>query len=256
LRQTFSSQKAMPPILILSFIAQIFCVIHALRNGNQNWIWILIIAPGIGCAAYALSHVMPNLFGSYGIRRKARSVLRAIDPERDRRALSKNLDRAETVENKVKLAQEALQLRDFVQAKQLFSESMLGLYERDPDLMLGLARAQSGLGEHVEAAKTLDDLIVFNPDFKSVEGHLLYAQTQVALGNELKALEEYAALQSNFLGEQARYEYAELLIRTGRIDKARQVLETLQKRVSVSPAHYQKSQAEWLSKANTALKSL
>jgi hypothetical protein len=246
----------MPPIFILSIVVQIICVIHALRNGNQNWIWILIIAPGVGCAAYALSHIMPELFGSYGIRRKARSVLRAIDPERDRRALSKNLDRAETVENKVKLAQEALQLRDYAQAKSLFSESMLGLYERDPDIMLGLARAQAGLGEHDQTAKTLDDLIVFNPDFRSVEGHLLYAQTQVALGNLDKALHEYAALQGSFLGEQARYEYAELLIRMGKTDKAREVLEALQKRVSVSPTHYQRSQSEWVSKANVALKSL
>jgi hypothetical protein len=246
----------MPFLLILTFAAQLYCVIHALKNGNQNWIWILIFAPGIGCAAYGLSHVMPELFGSFGIQRGAKRVMKAIDPERDRRRLSKNLDRAETVENKVQLAREALALKDFAQAKTLFTDCMTGLYERDPDLMLGLAHAQSGMQEHAAVLKTLDDLIAFNPEFRSTEGHLLYAQTHLALGDFEKALQEYAAVQTNYPGEQARYEYAALLIRMGKTDKARVILEALKKRVNVSPAHYQKLQAEWLSKANAALKAL
>ena len=42
--------------------------------------------------------------------------------------------------------------------------------------MLGLAKAQYGLGQAAQARQTLDALIAANPSFRSQEGHLLYAR--------------------------------------------------------------------------------
>jgi hypothetical protein len=46
-------------------------------------------------------------------------------------------------------------------------------------------------------------LINKNPDFRSADGHLLYARTLEALGETLKAEEEYQALSSYYAGPQA-----------------------------------------------------
>jgi hypothetical protein len=246
----------MPPLLILTFLAQAFCVIHAVRNRNNQWIWIILMVPGLGAAAYALSHVVPDLFGSYGVRSASQRVLKAIDPERDRRKLSKNLDRADTIENRRHLAGESLELKDFARAEALFSECLSGIYERDPDLMLGLAQAQFGLEKYATCKQTLDDLIAFNRDYKNAIGHLLFARTLESLNETEKAEREYRVVKDNFPGEEARLRYAEMLIRLGRAERARPLLEEVVKRVQVSPAHYQKSQSAWLTKANAALKTL
>ena len=246
----------MPLLVILTVVAQFFCVIHAVRNGNNNWIWIIIVAPGLGCAAYALSHVAPDLFGSYGVRRTARRVLKSIDPERDRRQLQKNLERADTVENKRHLAQESLELKDFEQAKSLIEQCLSGIYERDPDLMLGLAQSYGGLNDFVKARQVLEDLIAFNPDYRSPEGHLLYAQSLSALGEKEKALNEFSVVKDTFPGEQGRIGYAELLIELGKAERARVVLEELTRRVKLAPSHYQRAQAEWLQRATNLLKTL
>ena len=246
----------MPLLLILTIAAQFLCVIHAVKNGNTNWIWIIIVAPGLGCAAYALSHVAPDLFGSYGVRRTARRVLKSIDPERERRHLQKNLDRADTVENKRHLAQESLELKDYEQAKTLYVQCLSGIYERDPDLMLGLAQSCAGLGDFPKARQVLEDLIAFNPDFRSPEGHLLYAQALSAMGEKEKALNEFSIVKDTFPGEQGRIGYAELLIELGKNERAKTVLEELVRRVKLAPSHYQRAQAECLQRANNLLKTL
>ncbi len=229
---------------------------HAMRNGNNNWIWIIVMVPGLGCAAYGLSHIAPGLFGSFGVKSTARRVLKSIDPERDRRKLAQNLDRSDTVDNKRHLAKESLELKDFAKAKGLYELCLNGIYERDPELMYGLAQAQAGLGEHANVRKTLEDLIAFNPDFRSPDGHLLYAQTLAELGENEKALQELSIAKDNFPGEEGRYSFAQLLIKMGKTERARPVLEELVKRVRLAPAHYQKAQASWVQKANAALKSI
>jgi hypothetical protein len=245
----------MPPILSLSALAIVICLIHAVRNGNTQWLWIIMI-PGIGCLAYALSHIAPDLFGSYGIRSVGRRVLKSFDPERDRRKLAMNLNRADTVDNRRHLANESLELKDFARARELYLQCLEGIYERDPDMMFGLARAQAGLGEHAEVRKTLEDLIAFNPEYRSPHGHLLYAQTLAALGETERALNELSIAKDNYPGEEGRYCFAELLIKMGKTERANAVLTELVQRVKVSPAHYQKAQAVWLQKANAALKAV
>ncbi len=71
---------------------------------------------------------------------------------------------------------------------------MTGIYSHEPLLMLGLAKAQFAKGQIGETRQTLDELIANNPDFKSPEGHLLYARALQGEGNVDKALSEYKAL--------------------------------------------------------------
>jgi hypothetical protein len=246
----------MHPLIILGVVVQIYCIIHAIRNQNNNWIFILLMAPGIGAAAYALSHIAPDLFGSYGVRKATRNVMKKLDPNRDLRVLDKNLARSDSIDNRVKVANETLELGDFTRAEQLYRDALTGLYERDPYIMFGLARAQFGQSQFQLAKETLESLIAHNPDFKSPEGHLLFARCLIEL-NELElAGREFEVLKNNFSGEEARFRYAELLARMGRSAKAKDVIAELKQRVGVAPAHYQKVQREWLQKAQVLEKSL
>ena len=98
-------------------------------------------------------------------------------------------------------------------------------------------------------AQTLDDLIRRNPDFKSPDGHLLYARALEAEGNHEKALSEYATLAEYYPGAEAGVRYAKLLNRQGQGPLAQQTLQALLERASYAPAHYSKAQREWLDEA-------
>ena len=138
----------------------------------------------------------------------------------------------------------------------MYRQTLTGLYESDPNLMLGLAQAQAAAGAFADARATLDDLRARNPDFRSPEGHLLYARSLEGEGRREQALEEYAALSKYFAGAEAPLRYALLLRACGRTEDARRVLHELLDHARMAPRHYRKMQQEWLLLAERELSAL
>lgn len=111
--------------------------------------------------------------------------------------------------------------------------------------MLGLAKAQFGLGQPQQTRQTLDALIAANPSFRSHDGHLLYARAVEGSGDTDAALHEYDTLAQGYPGEEARVRYAQLLQRIARNDQARAVYEQVLRHAAASPKHYQREQRAW-----------
>lgn len=237
----------MHPLLILSVVLQIGCAVHAVRTGRPSyWIFILLAGSYIGIAAYVFAEVLPGLSQSRTARRALRGAHDRIDPERRKREATRQLDVADTLDNRRKLAQESYNSGDYQQAAELYRSGLRGLYSTEPELMLGLARSQFALNLHVEARQTLDELIAANPDFRSDDGHLLYARCLEALGDIAAAIHEYEALVEGFPGEEARARFGLLLKRENRATEAAEVFNTILKRSRVAPKYYQREQREWI----------
>ena len=153
---------------------------------------------------------------------------------------------ADTLDNRRRLAQESFNSGDYQQAAELYRSGLRSLYATDPELMLGLARSQFALNLNTEARQTLDALIAANPDFRSSDGHLLYARCLEALGDIDTAIQEYEALVEGFPGEEARVRFGLLLKREGRMAQAADVFNAVLKRSRVAPKYYQREQREWI----------
>lgn len=246
------------PILVLASLAiQIACAIHVVRTGRQlYWIWIIAVLPGIGCTVYFFTQILPDLRNDPRGRKVARQVLHTIDPERQRRHIQQQLEISNTVDNRRKLAEECLRLGDYPNAIDLFRSCLQGIYTTDPQFMLGLAHAQAGTGSFHEARKTLEELIKANPDFRSSDGHLLYARTLDELGEVDSALVEYNALSTSYPGEEARYRYGALLKKCERFREAREVFTAMLKRAKLAPRYYRRKEKRWLSAAERELRVL
>jgi hypothetical protein len=118
---------------------------------------------------------------------------------------------------------------------------------------LGLARAQFARNDFAAARTTLERLTLHNPEFKSADGHLLYARSLEAL-SELDAAErEYEAVSAGYPGAEARLRHALLLKRRGKLEAARRVFKDLLDGAKLGPAHYRRAQAEWLDRARREL---
>jgi hypothetical protein len=244
----------MPILGGLIILIQIAFAIHAIRTGRETfWIYIIAFLPGIGCAVYFFTQVLPDMQRDPSVRQAGNRLLKAIDPERELRRRQDELEIADTVANRVKLADECIEAGFHSDAIPLLQRCLNNGHD-DPDIMLKLAQAQFGAGQYQSSITTLDDLIKANPNFRSHDGHLLYARSLEALGNTAQALEEYQALATAFPGEEARLRYAQLLQHSGQHGKAHQVLQEILLRAKRAPKYYRRKEQEWVKQAEQMLK--
>jgi hypothetical protein len=237
----------MPWLLILSIAIQVLLIIHCIKTGrNQIWIWVLAFFSFAGAIAYVAVEVVPDLFRSRTAQRTARGVKRALDPNADLRRYESEARVAGNVASRQRYAEALTRAGRYDEAISAHRANLSGLYEHDPDIMLGLARAQYGKGDAAGARTTLDELIRLNPDFKSPEGHLLYARALEAEGNKAMALEEYRVAAPSYPGAEATARFVQLLAAEGRYEEARKVARELLEQARIAPAHYRRAQKEWL----------
>jgi hypothetical protein len=242
--------------LIVSLLIQAAFIVHVIKTGrNQLWIWVLII-PGLalaGILAYVVIEILPELFRSRAARRTARGFRKAMDPGADLRRYETEARVTGNVASRQRYAEELVRHARYDEAISQYREALAGLYEHDPNLMLGLAQAQFGKGDASAARATLDELIRRNPDFRSPAGHLLYARALEAEGDVAKALDEYRVLAPSYPGAEAAVRYAQLLRAQGQVEEARKVARELLEQARIAPGHYRRAQRPWLEAAQRLL---
>jgi hypothetical protein len=236
--------------LILSYIIQALLVVHVIKTGrNFLWIWVLILLPVAGPLAYIAVELLPDVFRSRTAKRTARGFKKAMDPGANLRRYENEARIGGNVASRQRYAEELTRHGRYDEAVDQFRSALTGLYEHDPNLILGIARAQFAKGDAAAARATLDDLIRLNPDFRSPEGHLLYARALEVEGNTDKALEEYKVLAPSYPGAEAAVRYAQLLQAKGRQEEAQKVARELLEQARIAPGHYRRAQKSWLDAA-------
>ena len=242
-------------LLILMYGIQALLIIHVFKTGrNFLWVWVLLLLPfGIGALAYLAVEVLPELFRSRTAQRASRGFKRAMDPGADLRRYENEARVTGNVAARQRYASELVRHQRYDEAIGQYQQALTGLYEHDPNLMLGLAQAQFGKGDVRAARQTLDELIKENPTFRSPEGHLLYARALAAECNIPKALEEYRVLAPAYPGAEAAVRYAQLLEAQGEHAEAQRVARELLEQARIAPGHYRRAQREWLEAAQKLL---
>jgi hypothetical protein len=242
------------PIFIVSLLIQVALVVHVIKTGrNSLWIWVLVLLPLAGTLAYVAVEILPTLFGSRTARTALRGAQRAIDPSRDLRRAAATASVTDTVEAKARLGAELARSGHYEAAIATSRSGLRGLYEFDPTLLLGLAEAAFAAGDAAGARASLDALIAHNPDFKSADGHLLYARALEAEGNLAKAESEYHAIAGYYPGAEAKVRLAQFLRKTGKAAEADATLEEVLKIAELAPRHVRRAQAEWIGLAQREL---
>ncbi len=242
----------MPILILLTIGLQIICGIHAVRHGNiYPWIFIIIMAPLLGCAIYTAMVWLPEL---ERVSAKAgNDITKLIDPDRDYRARLKDAELVGSADSKRMLAEECLRRGDTAEAVKLLEAIATGVYADDPALLHALARARFLNGDAFGAQKALDDLRTANPEWSSADGHLLYARALEEQGKTEEARIDYEALVRYFPGEEAKCRLALLYQKMGRVEAARQLFEGVVKSVDGAPKHYKRAQQDWLGVARRNL---
>jgi hypothetical protein len=246
-------------IYIVSGLISLGFIVHCIKTGrNTIWVYVLVILitfPFVGSLVYFGAEILPEMLRSRTSRRAVRGIRTTLDPEANLRKFENEVNVTGNVASRQRYADELVRLGRATEALPIYQNCLTGVFQEDPKLLLGYARAQFEAGDPAGARKTLDDLIQKNPEFKSADGHLLYARALEAEGDLSKALSEYATLSEYFPGVEAGVRYAKLLKRSDQAPLAQQTLKALLDRAKFAPAHYRKAQREWLDEAHRELQS-
>lgn len=245
------------PIIILTWLVQLGLIVHVMKTGrNTYWIFALLMAPGLGGLAYLIIELLPDLMNDRRARSAARGVAKSLNPGAGLRQREREHKLSGSVDATRRLAEELVDNGRYAEAIELFESALKGLYEHDPDLLLGLAEAQFGDSRFVDSRETLERLIEQNPDFKSPVGHLLYARVVEACGDDDKALQEYKALASSYAGAEARLRYGLLLEKRNDVEAALAEYEEIATVADLAPRHYRKAQRLWINEAKSGVRRL
>lgn len=241
----------MPILAILIIVLQVIFIVHAIRRGHGiMWVLIILMFPLIGILVYLFIIFIPEMRNSHVTTRAASKIKKTLNPKGELRQHTQSLEISDTVENKLRLAEELLSQGMKDDAVHMYEQCRNGIFKDDPGVLLGLAGAYFATGAFHKVIDTLDHLMASNPDYKSQDGHLLYARAKESLGDSTAAIEEYEALSAYYSGAEAKCRYAQLLKQQGSHEQAEKLFREIITTAERSSRHHRKLQKEWIAIAN------
>lgn len=245
------------PVYLAIIACQVICVIHAIKQGrNQLWIWLIVLVPFIGCVAYFAVEVMPDLRNDRRVRGARAKAAQALDPRRQVRAAREALDLADTAANQLRYADALAALGQHDEAIPYYRQSIqMTVGDIDVRTQGKLASSLYESGQGVEALALLDAVEPIGQSERDRQ-QLLRAKIYEQMGRNDEALALYEDVVTRMPGEEARCRYAALLIAEGWDNKAKTVLEEVERRMKHLDRHQRAAEGDMYRWATDALAKL
>lgn len=246
----------MPVVGAVVLFIQLCFGYHALKTGRPYW-WLFIIMafPVIGCVLYYFVEVFPSSRESRSAENAVRSIVKAIDPDKDLRVRVADVEACGSVDNRIALARECMARGMHGEAAALYRSCLTGVHADDPDIRLGLASALLQAQQFEEAASLAQALRVTHASFRVNDVRLVLARSMEAMGRVEDALTEYGVLAATYPGEEGRWRYGALLARAGQIEQAQNVFQQMLRNAERMPDYYRNAQSEWLALARQSVQA-
>jgi hypothetical protein len=216
--------------LLLIVALQVYFIVDVIRRGrNGLWIMAMVMLPVASSIAYFIIEILPGLQSNRHVRTAKQKIVEKLDPERELRAAQDALDLADTVANRVRVADALTDLGRHREA--------LSLYQRatgprpDPRTAEKLAKSLYLNDRSGEALEQLDGMPPLAGQSERDRVGLLRARILEDLGREQEALPIYADVCERLPGDEARCRYAGLLLKMGKRGQALLVLEQVEHRL-------------------------
>ena len=231
---------------------QLICVIHVVRRGKQNnWIWIIVFLPIVGCIAY----IFTEMFSGRDIDSVQSGVGSILNPGGKIRKLENNLRFSDTFNNKVALADAYLASGQTAKSIELYESSLEGNFTENEYVLSQLIIAyfqDKRYEEIIPIAKKIYKL----PQFARSRPHILYAIALGKTGNVEQAEKEFKTMKTKFSNYEARYQYGCFLENNKRPEEARQLFNEMINESSHLSSMERRQNNSWISKAKEEMKRL
>jgi hypothetical protein len=231
---------------------QAICAIHCIRKGNQNkWIWIIIFLPVIGSLIYIFSEMITG----NQIDNVKSGVGSVFNPGGGIRKLEEQLRFSDTFHNRVALADGYLAIGQTADAIALYEQSLTGVFTENEHVLKQLIVAYFNVGRYADIIP-LAKKIAGSPQFAKSQVHVLYAMALEQTGKNELAEKEFKTMNGRFAYFEARYQYALFLLRAGRDEEAKQVLDNMVYEGGHLSSRERRANQAWINKAKDEVRKL
>ncbi len=190
------------PILVLHAV----CLYHAYRNNaEQRWYWLILFLPLIGCILYIV-----HQFGNRNLEAIADGVGGVVNSSHRIQQLEKEVNHADSVTNKMNLADAYLAAGRTDQAILLYEQCAEGFMHDDPELRMKLLNAYFLKGDYSTAIR-FGEMLENEKSFKNAEEKAALAWSYYHSGDEARAETIFESLDRPFTNYQHRLEYCRFL---------------------------------------------
>jgi hypothetical protein len=227
-------------LYVISIVLQVICVLHCLRNNNQQrWIYIIIFLPLVGCLIYFFSEIV-NGRNLGDIQSGLGTIL---NPTGRIRRLENNLRFADTFNNRVMLADAYLGIGRVDEAIELYTSSLTGAFTENDYVFRQLIAAyfiKQRYADLIPLAKKIYN----HPEFQRSRGHIQYACALGYIGDKEGAEREFKKLKA---------QYGLFLEKIGRTDEARHIFREMTDEARHLSPREKRSNRAWILKAKEEL---
>jgi hypothetical protein len=240
-------------LAVVVFVVQITFAIHAMRTNRGNqWVFIILAFPVIGCLAYYFIEVFPGTREHRQAYKAVRRLARAMQPDAELQRRVQDLETCGSVDNRVALAEECMAHKMYDDAVRLYESCLDGLYAKDGKILFGLAMAAVESGDAGKSAAVVARIKSDAPDVRPKEVGLLEARILELRGDTDLCIEAYRSLLPHYVGFEARFRYGTLLAKLGQQTAAITVFEEIVKHARKHPPANE-DEEYWLAGAKKAL---
>ena len=239
---------------ILPIIVQVLLIIHVIKTGRDRfWIYILIFIPVAGPLAYFFVEILPAVLSNPNTARLKTQIGDSINPGRRVADLELQLEVADTVENRKRLADEHLRNGNHEKAISLYQSCLEGIYEDDTYILSSLAEAYYRNRDLPNAKRILEKLETMGELSSKYTAWFVYAKVLEETNCFEDAEREYQALEGTFPRLEVLFHHGKFLQKLSRDAEAKSKFQEIMKISRQLPKHALKSQRRWLALARKEL---
>jgi hypothetical protein len=234
----------------ITIALQLICVVHCVRSGKQNnWVWIIVFLPIVGCLAY----IYTEMVSGKDVSSVQSGVSNLFNPGGRIKKLENNLRFSDTFNNKVALADAYLATGQTAKAIELYESSLTGNFVENEYVLSQLIIAyfqEKRYEEIITVARKIYKL----PQFAKSRSHILYAMALGYTGNTDQAEKEFKTMRSKFSNYEARYQYGMFLENNNRIAEARELFNEMIAESTHLSSMEKRQNYSWIAKAREEIK--
>jgi hypothetical protein len=231
---------------------QAICVWHCVRRGKQNnWIWLIIFLPLIGCLIY----IFTEMFTRQDAEKLQSGVGSVFNPGGTIRKLESNLQFSDTFANRVALADAYLHAGQTDRAIGLYESSLEGNFIENEYVLGQLIVAYFQTKRYADILP-LAKKIYHVPQFARSRAHILYATALGYTDQPELAEKEFRMMKTKFSNYEARYRYGLFLARYHRDQEARQLFTDMSNEFSHLSSPEKRYNRQWVMMAREQLNKM
>jgi hypothetical protein len=214
-----------------------------MKKGKKDWIYIIIFLPLAGAAAYFIREILPEINrGEF-----TANLQNLFLPNHGINEWERKVRIADTVTNRLQLADAYAQQKQYVKAISLTESCLTGHHVNDPGIILRLARLYFYNGQYADSINSYDKIRTQkNIQMNNQEDELLYARALEGKGEPGKAEEEYKKVVRMHHSMEAMYYYGVFLKKQQRNTEALAQFQTVRDEIHLHPRYVRRMNTQWV----------